>query len=81
MFPKLSEVLDGRDVDMSADLKQLISAHLGDLMQEFSQYFPDIPDQAATLVKDPLHCPVTNIPDTNDDAQSELLKLVQLIFM
>ena len=45
------------------------------MITEFNKHFPELSDDVAILVQDPLNAPVTSLPDENDEAQTELIQL------
>ncbi|XP_065673892.1 protein FAM200A-like [Hydra vulgaris] len=74
MFSKLSDILNNGGVILSSEIKEMITEHLKQLASEINNNFPELSNEIAILVKDPLNAPVTYIPDEKDAAQTQLMQ-------
>ena len=76
MFEGLSEFVEKKDSELDEDNKGIIIEHLTAMEYELSHYFPECGDIEFTLLRNPFIVSPQTIPDNNDQAQDELIELI-----
>ena len=73
MFPHLSEMIETSGFELNNEFINAMIKHLAILCEEFSRYFPQLPIESFTLVRDSFEMNVGDVPEIFKDEFIEML--------
>uniref|UniRef100_A0A8C0JE03 Uncharacterized protein n=1 Tax=Chelonoidis abingdonii TaxID=106734 RepID=A0A8C0JE03_CHEAB len=76
MFPTLSSFSEEEEVDIDSALKSAISEYLRALLEEFSHYFPVLPEALHSLVKNLFNVIAEQLPTDNIHTQEQFINMI-----